>query len=160
MKQNTNMGNSSAKSKAKSITKLSEPKTEIFDKIDAVLFDCDGVIWHGDNLVEGVPELLELLQKLGKKYYFVTNNSTKSRTAYVEKFKGLGIGHLVTYDLIVPTSFAAVIYLQNKGYGPENPKKKVDENQKKKWRPKSNCLRTFHIKSSRSLSSSKILILN
>ena len=50
------MGNSSAKSKAKSITKLSEPKTEIFDKIDAVLFDCDGVIWHGDNLVEGVPE--------------------------------------------------------------------------------------------------------
>ena len=55
----------------------------------------------------------------------MTNNSTSSRATYVEKFKSLGIGHLVTYDVIVPTSYAAVIYLQNKGYGPENLHKKV-----------------------------------
>ena len=75
------------------------------DSVDVVLFDCDGVIWHGDNLVPEVPNVLTRLQKLGKKYFFVTNNSTQSRKMYVKKFQRLldGSGVTVSADEIVPT---------------------------------------------------------
>nr|CAB3456665.1 unnamed protein product [Digitaria exilis] len=36
----------------------------LVDSVDAFLFDCDGVIWKGDKLIEGVSETMELLRKL------------------------------------------------------------------------------------------------
>lgn len=66
-----------------------------------------GVIWKGDKLIPGVPETLEYLRSLvrwpqswetsqhplpqGKKLFFVTNNSTKSRKGYLNKFTSLGL---------------------------------------------------------------------
>ena len=35
--------------------------------IALVIFDCDGVIWKGDSLIDGVPAVLEMLRKAGKK---------------------------------------------------------------------------------------------
>lgn len=34
----------------------------LLDKYDTWLFDCDGVLWQGDRLIEGVPEVLHLLR--------------------------------------------------------------------------------------------------
>uniref|UniRef100_A0A2P2M9N1 Phosphoglycolate phosphatase n=1 Tax=Rhizophora mucronata TaxID=61149 RepID=A0A2P2M9N1_RHIMU len=34
----------------------------LFDSVKAFLFDCDGVIWKGDKLVDGVPQTLEFLR--------------------------------------------------------------------------------------------------
>ena len=34
---------------------------------DTFIFDCDGVIWKGDSLIDGVPAVLEMLRKAGKK---------------------------------------------------------------------------------------------
>ncbi|PIA26440.1 hypothetical protein AQUCO_09300026v1 [Aquilegia coerulea] len=34
----------------------------LFKSIQAFLFDCDGVIWKGDKLIEGVPKTLEMLR--------------------------------------------------------------------------------------------------
>ena len=50
-----------------------------------------GVIWKGDELIDGVPQTLEMLRAKGKKLVFVTNNSLKSRSQYAEKFRSLGI---------------------------------------------------------------------
>jgi len=50
-----------------------------------------GVIWKGDELIQGVPETLEMLRSKGKKLVFVTNNSWKSRSQYAQKFQSLGI---------------------------------------------------------------------
>lgn len=61
------------------------------DKFDTFLFDCDGVIWQGNNLIPGVHSVLETLKRLGKRILFVTNNSSKSRASYLEKFASLGI---------------------------------------------------------------------
>ena len=58
--------------------KLTVP-SELLDKTDVFIFDCDGVIWKGDSLIDGVPATLEMLKAAGKKIFFVTNNSTKSR---------------------------------------------------------------------------------
>ncbi|KAL2495644.1 Phosphoglycolate phosphatase 2 [Forsythia ovata] len=83
---------------------------DLVDSVDAFLFDCDGVIWKGDTLIDGVPETLETLRSMGKKLVFVTNNSTKSRSQYAKKFHSLGIS--VTVDEIFSSSFAAAMYLK------------------------------------------------
>ena len=62
----------------------------MLDSVDVFIFDCDGVIWKGDSLIPGVPEVLEKLRAAGKKIFFVTNNSTKSRKGYKAKFDSLG----------------------------------------------------------------------
>ncbi|XP_035846403.1 phosphoglycolate phosphatase 1A, chloroplastic isoform X2 [Helianthus annuus] len=63
----------------------------LIDSVETFIFDCDGVIWKGDKLIDGVPETLELLRSKGKRLVFVTNNSTKSRKQYGKKFETLGL---------------------------------------------------------------------
>lgn len=45
-------------------TRLStrEDYASLLDKYDTWLFDCDGVLWQGDTLVEGATEVLQLLR--------------------------------------------------------------------------------------------------
>jgi len=74
------------------------------------IFDCDGVIWRGDEVIEGVPETLDMLREMGKQLVFVTNNSTKSRAGYLKKFTGLGLN--VKAEEIFSSSFAAAAYLE------------------------------------------------
>ena len=90
--------------------KLSVP-AELLDKTDVFIFDCDGVIWKGDSLIDGVPATLQMLREAGKKIFFVTNNSTKSRKGYLGKFKGLGLEG-VEAEEIFSSSFAAAAYLE------------------------------------------------
>ena len=74
--------------------------------IGAFIFDCDGVIWRGDSVLDGVPETLAALRALGKKLVFVTNNSTKSRAGYLKKFTGLGLD--VRAEEIYSSSYACL----------------------------------------------------
>ncbi|KAL6520439.1 Phosphoglycolate phosphatase 2 [Orobanche hederae] len=82
----------------------------LLDSVDSFLFDCDGVIWKGDALIDGASDTLDTLRAMGKKLIFVTNNSTKSRKQYAKKFHSLGIS--VTQDEIFSSSFAAAMYLK------------------------------------------------
>ena len=52
------------------------------------LFDIDGTIATGNKLYEGTKKLLELIEKVGGKSIYITNNSTKSTADYVKKFEG------------------------------------------------------------------------
>ncbi|KAJ1971696.1 hypothetical protein H4R35_005112 [Dimargaris xerosporica] len=61
------------------------------DRFDTFLLDCDGVLWHDKFVIDGVTETLARLRHKGKRILFVTNNSTKSRDAYLKKFQSLGI---------------------------------------------------------------------
>lgn len=90
-------------------TKLEVP-ADLLDKVDVFIFDCDGVIWKGDSLIDKVPAVLEMLRKAGKKIFFVTNNSTKSRKGYLGKFTSLGLE--VEAEEIFSSSFAAAAYLE------------------------------------------------
>jgi 4-nitrophenyl phosphatase/phosphoglycolate phosphatase len=95
---------------AANVLKLSDPQSEILDQVDVFIFDCDGVIWRGDSLIDGIPETLEKLRKAGKKMFFVTNNSTKSRAGYKKKFDSLGLD--IPSEEIFSSSFAAAAYLE------------------------------------------------
>lgn len=83
---------------------------DLIASVDLFLFDCDGVIWKGDNLIDGVPEALQSLRSMGKKLVFVTNNSTKSRKQCAKKFLALGVD--VSEDEIFSSSFAAAMFLK------------------------------------------------
>ncbi|KAF4356777.1 hypothetical protein G4B88_022026 [Cannabis sativa] len=84
---------------------------ELIDSVETFIFDCDGVIWKGDKLIDGVPETLDLLRSKGKRLVFVTNNSTKSRKQYGKKFETLGLS--VSEEEIFASSFAAAAYLKS-----------------------------------------------
>ncbi|KAJ8903839.1 hypothetical protein NDN08_000372 [Rhodosorus marinus] len=91
------------------VKKLDEPQN-LLDKTNIFIFDCDGVIWRGDSVIEGVPETLDYLRALGKRLFFVTNNSTKSRAQYAKKFESLGLN--AEPEEIFSSSFAAAAYLE------------------------------------------------
>ena len=51
------------------------------------LFDIDGTIAIGDTFYDGSKELLDYIDGVGGKAYYITNNSTKSNEDYVKKFE-------------------------------------------------------------------------
>jgi phosphoglycolate phosphatase len=65
---------------------------------------------QGDSVIDGIPDVLDRLRSAGKKMFFVTNNSTKSRAGYKKKFDALGLD--VPADEIFSSSFAAAAYLE------------------------------------------------
>lgn len=99
---------------AASVKRLSSPQEELLKDIDVFIFDCDGVIWRGDSLIDKVPSVLEKLRAMGKRMFFVTNNSTKSRKGYKSKFSSLGLD--VKDEEIFSSSFAAAAYLEQKNF--------------------------------------------
>ncbi|KAI1900142.1 hypothetical protein AGOR_G00046970 [Albula goreensis] len=77
-----------------------------------VLFDCDGVIWNGEKPVAGAPEVVNMLKKRGKSVFFVTNNCTRPRESYVQKFLRLGFKDVVQSE-ILSSSYCSAIYLRD-----------------------------------------------
>jgi phosphoglycolate/pyridoxal phosphate phosphatase family enzyme len=55
------------------------------------VFDMDGVLYRGKEVVPGAPEAIALLKQAGKRVAFLTNNSTRTREAYVDLLRGMGI---------------------------------------------------------------------
>ncbi len=51
----------------------------------------DGTIYLGEKLIPGAEEFLSVLRKKGIKYYYLSNNSSRSKSDYVSKLKQLGI---------------------------------------------------------------------
>jgi len=58
---------------------------------DAYLFDLDGTIYLGEELLPGAKELLDDLRGRGIQRVFLSNNPTKSPQMYLEKLGRLGI---------------------------------------------------------------------
>ena len=74
------------------------------------LFDMDGTIYEGEELFEGSLDLLDGIRKIGGKYVFITNNSSKSVWDYVEKVNRLGI--MADEDNFFTSSQATILYLK------------------------------------------------
>ncbi len=60
-------------------------------KIKCFLMDMDGTIYLGDQLLPGAREWLDTLEAHKIPYYFLTNNSSRSRVEYAEKFRRMGL---------------------------------------------------------------------
>ena len=72
------------------------------------LLDMDGTIYLGDTLFEGTKEFLRAVRERGGRYLFVTNNSSRSVDAYVQRLLGMGIEDTTAEDFL--TSVDALIW--------------------------------------------------
>ena len=76
------------------------------DGIEVVFLDLDGTLYLGDQLVEGALDFLSRLEEAGIRRFFLSNNSSRSVTQYVEKLQGMGVPAtsddvlLSTHDLL------------------------------------------------------------
>ncbi len=83
---------------------------EDIKNINLFLFDMDGTLYLGDRLYDFTKELLEKIRMAGKRYLFMTNNSSKSVADYVKKLAKLGIE--ATEDDFITSSQATAYYLK------------------------------------------------
>lgn len=74
------------------------------------LIDLDGTVYLGDQLLPGAQALLNYLDGTGTPYFFLTNNSSRSREDYVTKLTGYGL--TVEQDKIFSSGMATAIYLK------------------------------------------------
>ena len=78
------------------------------------LLDMDGTIYLDEDLFDGTLDFLDHVRKIGGKYIFLTNNSSKSVDKYIEKLGRLGIE--TTPDDFLTSTNATVLYLEKKSY--------------------------------------------
>ncbi len=64
---------------------------EIIKNKKGFICDMDGVIYHGNKLLEGVKEFIEWLKNENKNFLFLTNSSERAPRELQEKLKRLGI---------------------------------------------------------------------
>ena len=67
---------------------------ELIEKLKSkkgFICDMDGVIYHGNRLLEGVPEFVKWLYKEDKNFLFLTNSSERSPMELKEKLARLGL---------------------------------------------------------------------
>lgn len=74
------------------------------------LFDMDGTLYLGDQLYSFTRDLLATIREKGKRYLFMTNNSSKSVADYVKKLAKLGIE--ATEEDFITSSQATAYYLK------------------------------------------------
>jgi 4-nitrophenyl phosphatase len=55
------------------------------------IFDLDGVIYLGNELIPGAKEVLKALTDHKKQIFFLTNNATQTRAKFSEKLRKMGI---------------------------------------------------------------------
>lgn len=77
------------------------------------LFDMDGTIYLDDDIFDGTLDLLAHIRKIGGRYLFLTNNSSKGVDKYVEKLAKMGI-ESVEDDFLTSTD-ATIAYLNGRG---------------------------------------------
>ena len=76
------------------------------DGIEAVFLDLDGTLYLGSELIDGALDFLVRLEERGIQRFFLSNNSSRSVTQYVEKLHGMGVPAspgdvlLSTHDLL------------------------------------------------------------
>jgi 4-nitrophenyl phosphatase len=74
------------------------------------LFDLDGTVYLGDQLLPGAKELLSYLDTNSRPYFFLTNNSSRSRPDYVLKLSRYGLS--VAEERIISSGMATAVYLK------------------------------------------------
>jgi HAD superfamily hydrolase (TIGR01450 family) len=84
--------------------------------VDIKLFmlDMDGTFYIENKLLPGAQEFINLCRKQNIKFTFLTNNSSKSSSDYIEKLKNLGV--IVNENEMLTSGDACIEYLALKNY--------------------------------------------
>lgn len=58
---------------------------------ETFILDLDGTVYLSDALIDGAREFIDFLRAGGRRFVFITNNSSRTAAEYVEKLSRLGI---------------------------------------------------------------------
>lgn len=89
---------------------VNQDPAHVLDKVKYFALDMDGTIYLDSCWIEGAKDFLQCIETLGKKYIFLTNNSSKSPQDYVEKLHRMGWD--VDISQIISSGQATIFYLR------------------------------------------------
>lgn len=84
----------------------------LLQRIRYYLLDLDGTVYLDETWIEGALPFLDALTRSGRKYIFLTNNSSKSALSYVEKLKRMGL--VISCKDIVTSGDTAIAYIKKR----------------------------------------------
>jgi len=97
------------------LAKLTKDEVRQFiNSFDTVLTDCDGVLWLENHVIDKASQVINRLRELGKKIFYVTNNSTKLRAEFSEKCKKLNF--TCKKEEVISSAYLVANYLKNQGF--------------------------------------------
>ncbi len=79
------------------------------------LLDMDGTIYLDNDLFDGTLDFLAEVKRRGGRFLFLTNNSSKSAAAYVEKLSRIGIES--SEEDFLTSTYATILYIKDKFSG-------------------------------------------
>ena len=86
-------------------------KEQVLRETELFVLDMDGTFYLGDKLLEGALGFLEQVKRLGKRFVFFTNNSSRSPKDYIEKLGKMGCE--ITRQQIMTSGDVMIRYLGN-----------------------------------------------
>lgn len=84
-------------------------------KYKLYLLDMDGTLYLGNRMFDCTKPFLKFIKESGGEYVFVTNNSSKSVSAYIEKLNSLGI-EAEEREFFTSTN-ASVVFIKENYFG-------------------------------------------
>ena len=90
-------------------------KKQAIQKTKLFLFDQDGTLYLGSRLYDFTVPMLEKIKATGRRYMFMTNNSSKSVEDYIKKLAKMGI--TATREDFITSSQATAYYLKKHHWG-------------------------------------------
>ncbi len=84
----------------------------IFQQIQALIIDMDGVLWRGSEPIGDLPVIFEQIRKCELKFTLATNNATRTVDQYVEKLHKFGVE--LPADQVINSAQATAQYLSYK----------------------------------------------
>src|SRR5437870_4946467 len=82
------------------------------------IFDMDGVLYRGSQVMPYAKEALDRLRRAGWDVFFATNNSTATRVDYLHRLQQLGLGGDI--DHVVTSGYATAHYLERRHPKPKD----------------------------------------
>ncbi len=80
--------------------------------IRTFLLDMDGTVYLGNQLLPGAKDFLNTLRNQGKRFYFLTNNSSHRASFYAQKLHNMGVVSC-TRSHIITSGEVCAFYLKN-----------------------------------------------
>ena len=84
--------------------------TRALTDIACFLLDLDGTIYLGNQLLPGADRFIDILNRQDREFFFLTNNSSRDKLAYVKKLDRLGIP--VAPEQVITSGEATALYLK------------------------------------------------
>lgn len=80
---------------------------------DGLILDMDGVLWHGDEPLDGLVSFFDAIERTAIPLILATNNSTRTIKQYQSKLAGFGIQ--VRPDQLITSAYAAADHILGQG---------------------------------------------